>query len=110
MNALTRVKLSIALLVLNFALCFSDAIWTFMPSDRAWHVAIVYAVACAAFQVHAIRLGRARELEFKALQTTGMRKFLEKPVVYIAITQSFVAFLAFTARGVRRVDPGALAS
>ena len=37
----TVVKLSITLLSFNIALCFSRIISTAMPSDHAWHVAIV---------------------------------------------------------------------
>ena len=95
----TIVKLSIALLSINFALCFGSVFSTFMPNDRACYVAIVYALACACFQVYAIRNARTRESEFKVLQTRGMRKLFEKGPTYLAIAQATFAFIAFSVSG-----------
>ena len=95
----TIVKLSIALMSFNFALGFSSVFSTFMPNDRACHVAIVYAIACACFQIYAIRKARTRESEFKELQTQGMQKLLGKGPTYLAIGQAFIAFIAFSVGG-----------
>jgi hypothetical protein len=92
----TLVRLSIALLAVNFALPFTRIVSTFAPNDRAFIVAIVYALACAGFHVHAIRQGRTRELEFKELQTKGMRKYLARSLAFTVIGQAVVAFLAFS--------------
>jgi hypothetical protein len=88
--------LSIALLVFNFALPFTRIVSTFMPNDRAFHLAIVYALACAWFNVYAIRLARIHEHEFKELQTRGIRKLLDRSLAFTVIAQSLVAFLAFS--------------
>jgi hypothetical protein len=92
----TLIRLSIALLACNFALPFTRIVSTFAPTDRAFLVAIVYALACACFHVYAIRQARTREHEFEELQTKGMRKFLARSLVFTVIGQSLVAFLAFS--------------